>query len=301
MKTILLAAAAAIAISGSAFAQDTTTSTSGSGAEANSGSISGSSADGNQQTQGQTQANIGGNNAGIGNSASHSASNSDANSASNSFSGADSDQQQGQSSSNSNQLGASNQQGVSVSNTFNSTNHKRSYVGTNAAVPLAASSSFSSDYCGGTASGGASIAPIGVSIGGAAPTFDKSCQYLRVAEKSGMLGANYYNMQQPEMAGRAMSMMAWAVCMAGPQADNRKRGSDENVTMQACLALGLLGSGASPTSPPPLPAPAPAVSQSNGQPTPEAVERYKTPRGDATIYESHPVIQAAPVAMAAMQ
>lgn len=279
MKFSYLVGTAGLALATPAMAQiDDINSASNSAANANSGSVSGASADGNVQGQGQTQT---ANNAGIGSSASTSGSASEANSGSVSNSGAVSDQAQGQSLSNANQLGATNQQGVSVSNTFNSTNHKRSYVGTNAAVPLAASSSFSSDYCGGTASGGASIAPIGVSIGGAAPTFDKSCQYLRLAEKAGMLGANYHNMQQPDMSLKAMSLMAWATCMAGPQNDKRRKGYEENVVMQACLTLGLLGSTMSPMSPPPRPAPEPATQTSTGYPTPEAVERYKTPRGEA--------------------
>lgn len=230
-----------------AIAQDVT-STSGSGAEANAGSISGSEANGNQQ--GQSQNNIGGNNAGIGTS--RSASESESNSAS--FSGSVSDQSQGQSLDNRVNTStaqtqgqtASNQQGVATNITFNSTNHKRSYVGTNTPVMLAASSSFSSDYCGGTVSGGASVAPIGVSIGGAGTKFDNSCRYLRLAEKAGMTAANYYNMQQPEMAMKAMSMMTWSMCMAGPHQDKM----DENLAMQACVALGLLGSGSSPATPP---------------------------------------------------
>jgi len=285
-------------------AQDTNI-TSGSDSTAVSGSQSGSQSASNQN---QTQ-----NNAGIGNSESWSGSASEANAntassaesngnlqgqdqgQSQTANGGASDQGQMQSSSNT----LANQQGVTVGTTFNTYNRKKTVqeFRTNAAVPLAASSSFSSDYCGGTASGGASIAPIGVSIGGAAPTFDKSCQYLRLAEKAGMLGANYHNMQQPDMSLKAMSLMTWATCMAGPQNDRRRRGTEENITMQACLALGLLGSDISPVSPPPRPVPEPQVQQYNGQPTPEAVERYKTPRGELE-YRSNPVIQEVPIAMA---
>lgn len=277
----------------SALAQDTLTSGSASNSDAVSGSQSGAQSD-NNSSQGQQQ-----NNAGIGNSVSGSAS--DANANANTSSSAESNgNQQGQSSSNTNQLGASNQQGVQVSTEFNTYNRKKTTqeFRTNAAVPLAASSSFSSDYCGGTTSGGASVAPLGISLGAASPTFDNSCRYLRVAEKAGMLGANYYNMKQADMAGRAMSMMAWALCMAGPQQDKRKEGYKDNLTMEACLNLGLLGSEMSPTSPPPQPAPEPQVQQYNGQPTPEAIERYKTPRGELE-YRSDPVIQEVPIAMVA--
>lgn len=297
MKTHLLLSAALLAVASPSFAQvGDINSASNSGAEANSGSISGAESNGNQQSQ----ANIGGNNAGIGSSTSES--NSGAVSGSESNSGAVSDQAQGQSLANTNQLGqtASNQQGVQVATTFNSYNRKKTIneVRTNAAVPLAASSSFSSDYCGGTASGGASIAPIGVSIGGAAPTFDRTCQYLRLSEKGGMMAANWHNMGVYDMRNRTMAFATWAMCMAGPEADRRKRTYDENVTMQACLALGLLGSPGSPMTPPPAPIPEPKVQDSTGYPTPEAVERYKTPRGDLQ-YESNPVVQTPPIAMAA--
>lgn len=321
MKRMIIAALLAGAASFPAIAQDTTlNSTSGSDATANSGSQSGAASD---QTQGQAQT---ANNAGIGNSTSGSVSGSEAYSGSVSGSESNGNQQgqsqgqsanndqgqsqgqsannaQGQSSSNTNSLGqsATNQQGVQVATTFNTYNRKKTVqeFRTNTAVPLAASSSFSSDYCGGTASGGASAAPLGISIGAAAPTFDKSCQYLRLAEKSGMLGANYHNMQQPDMALKAMSLMAWATCMAGPINDKTRKGYQENLVMEACLRLGLLGSEASPMTPPPAYVPPPAVQQPNGYPTPEAVERYKTPRGDLQ-YESNPVVQTPPVAMASV-
>lgn len=168
---------------------------------------------------------------------------------------------------------ATNQQGVSL--TFNSTTPRTQKLYTNAAVPLAASSSFSSDYCGGTASGGASAAPIGISIGGAGPVFDKSCQSLRRAEKFGMAAANAANMGQPELAGRLMSMMIWSICTsdsAGPKPDKS--------TAVACDALGLLGSTKS-TQPDPAPAPDPAVRSEAGYPTPEAATR-QPPMATAT-------------------
>lgn len=259
-------------------------STSGSNSEANSGSQSGAASD---QTQAQ-QAN----NYGIGNSQSESGSEANANSGS--VSGSSSDQGQSQGQSLSNQLGqsASNSQGVAVSNTFNSYDRKKNEFRTNAPVPLAASSSFSTDYCGGTASGGASAAPLGISIGAAAPVFDKSCQSLRRAEKFGMAAANYNNLGYPDEALKMMSLMVWSICTsdsAGPRADK--------TTATACETL--LGSQVSPPSPPPAKIPEPAVSQSNGQPTPEAVERYKTPRGDLQ-FDSQPVIQAVPIAAVAL-
>ena len=200
-----------------------------------------------------------------------STSGSTSNSASGSSSGSTSDQNQSQNSSNN--LGqsqlqgqtATNQQGVAVN--FNSTTSRTQKVYTNNAVPLAASSSFSSDYCGGTASGGASSAPLGISIGGAGPVFDKSCQSLRRAEKFGMAAANASNMGQPELAGRLMSMMIWSICTSdtnGPKADK--------ATAQACDNAGLLGSSAS-SQPEPARAPEPITQTPAGYPSPEATSR----------------------------
>lgn len=278
MKNFLLSAAAVIALASPSYAQDVT-STSGSNADANSGSVSGAAANGNQQ--GQTQSNVGGNNAGIGNS--RSASDSNATSASESHSGSISDQHQGQSNDSRTTTStaqtqgqqATNQQGVSVSNTFNSTQLKRTYVGTNTAVPLAASSSFSSDYCGGTVSGGASVAPIGVSIGASAPKFDDSCKYLRVAEKAGMMGANWHNMGQEEMAYKLQAYGTWAVCMAGPRAKRQA----ENAAMQACLALGLMGTGAVPATPPQYVPPAPPSPAPQSYVTPMETQKPNTTQG----------------------
>ena len=296
MKNLLLSAAAAIAFASPVLAQDlTNTGTSTSNAGAQSGSVSGASSNGNQQQQ--SNSNVGGNNAGIGSSTSTSGSDATANSSTRSDAasfGNRSDQSQGQSANNSQSQGqdarntqsqgqtstvstgqsASNMQGVSVSNTFNSTPLKRQYIGTNTAVPLAASSSFSSDYCGGTVSGGASVAPIGVSIGASAPKFDDSCKYLRVAEKAGMMGANWHNMQQEEMAIKMQSLGTWATCMAGPRAKN----ASENATMQACIALGLMGTGGVAGTPPaPYVAPAPA-------PEPQ---RYITPMETQKPNDTH--------------
>lgn len=283
MKTYLYLAAASLAVATPVYAQDQNlNSASGSEANANSGSISGASSNGNQQGQSQTA-----NNAGIGSSTSESNSGAAAVSGSESHSGSYSDQgqSQGQSQTQGQQVGAhtaTNQQGVSTSITFNSTNRKHSYVGTNTPVYLAASSSFSSDYCGGTVSGGASVAPIGVSVGGSGTKFDDSCRYLRLAEKSGMTAANYHNMGQPEMAMKMMSLMVWADCMAGPQQDKR-RDSSPNYTMQACIALGILGSEGSPPSPPAVYSapPPPAMESQKDNLDPNQYENLppKEPRG----------------------
>lgn len=290
-------AALLVALAAPALAQDVN-SNSNSGANANSGSVSGASSNGNTQGQGQSQT---ANNAGIGSSASTSGSNSGAVSGSTSNSGSNSDQSQGQSANNSQTQGqsaslsagqqASNMQGVSVTNQFNSTQLKRTYVGTNTAVPLAASSSFSSDYCGGTVSGGASAAPIGISIGAAGPTFDKSCQSLRRAEKFGMAAANYSNMQQPEMAMKLMSLMVWSICTAdsaGPKADRATATACEQILAMGPPMVPPTGAYAVPPAPP-LPPPAPVTPLETQKPniTPAPTEpNYdnlppKTPRGDA--------------------
>lgn len=309
MKTALTFAVALMASTSLATAQDNT-SNSASGANANSGSVSGSQSNGNQQSQ--SQSNVGGNNAGIGTSRSDS--NSDANSASSSFSGAKSDQAQSldnRSTTSTNQSQtqgqtASNMQGTSVSNTFNSTPLKRQYIGTNTAVPLAASSSFSSDYCGGTISGGASVAPIGVSLGASGVKYDDSCRYLRIADKAGIVAANWHNMGQEEMAYKVETFGTWAMCMAGPRAKN----ASENAAMQACLALGLMGTGSVPSTPPtytPPPAPQPPQQYVSPMETQkpndtQGTDDYlkpKTPRG--SIDPLNTPVPAQPVATASAQ
>lgn len=242
---------------------------SGSNSAANSGSQSAS-----QSNPTVTTNNDASNVNAQGNISTNSASNSNAISGSSSNSGSVSDQSQGQTqgqtSNQTNMQGqqATNQQGVNISTTYNTQQLRRTYVGTNAAVPLAASSSFSSDYCGGTVSGGASVAPIGVSIGGAKPTFDKSCQSLRRAEKFGMAAANAMNMQQPELAGKLMSMMIWSICTSDSS------GTDATApTAQACEKMALMGSQASAMAPEPALAPDPAITGDTGHPTPEAVTR----------------------------
>lgn len=289
MQKIFTTAALIVAVCGSPVLAQDINSASGSAANANSGSVSGAESNGNQQSQ----ANIGGNNAGIGSSTSDSRSNALSGSTSNS--GAVSDQSQGQTSNQS--LGvtatqgqsASNQQGVSVSNTFISTPLKRTYVGTNTAVPLAASSSFSSDYCGGTVSGGASAAPIGISIGASGPTFDKSCQSLRRAEKFGMAAANYQNMQQPEMAMKLMSLMVWSICTAdssGPKADKATAAACEQILEMGQPVAAPAGMYAVPPVPQtPPPAPVTPLETQKQNITPPSVPDYqelppKTPRGE---------------------
>lgn len=218
------------------------TSQSGSNSTANSGSVSGAQADNNSQN----------NNAGIGNSESTSNSNAGAISGSASTSNSNGNtqgqsqgqnanntqgqgQDQGQSQSQGQMSDQANAQSTSV--TFNSEAQDKVTVRTNTPVGLAASSSFSSDYCGGTMSGGASAAPIGISIGMAGPRYDKSCQALRRAEKFGMAAANAQNMGQPALAQQLMSMMIWSICTSDTG------GSDVKYeTAQACQSAGLLGS-----------------------------------------------------------
>jgi hypothetical protein len=102
---------------------------------------------------------------------------------------------------------------------------------TNTSVPLAAAVSFSSDYCGGTASGGASAA--GISIGMAKPMMDGNCQALRRAEKFGTAAANAYNAGLKTMAGKLIVMQVWEICMAGND-------SVQSLTAEACKRLVLV-------------------------------------------------------------
>ena len=269
-------------------AQDTLTSTSGSGAEAASASISGASSDNNTVN----------NNAGIGSSTSESNSGAVSGSASESTSNSngniqgqdqgqaqsanntqgqtqnassDQGQSQGQAQDQNQSLANANEQGVTVNQTWNTKNRRQTEVRTNNAVPLAASSSFSSDYCGGTVSGGASVAPIGISLGGAAPKFDKSCQALRRSEKFGMAAVNAQNMGQPVLAGKLMSMMIWSICTSdsgGP--------ANDKTTAQACEQMLLLGPNAGSdhiAQPAPGETPQPRIADRRGKVTPEAAYR----------------------------
>ncbi len=165
-------------------------------------------------------------------------SNSEANSNSASSSGAISDQQQGQSqglqNSNANTTTAQqgNQQATHL--TFEAstipTDTTVRWKG-NTTVALAAGVSFSSDYCGGTASAGASAA--GVSIGAAKPIMDGNCQALRRAEKFGVAAANAYNMGHMALSSKLLAMQVYETCMSGNDAD-------VSMTADACKLLGLV-------------------------------------------------------------
>jgi hypothetical protein len=280
MKNALIAA---LLLSGAAplVAQDTLTSTSGSGAEANSGSVSGAQSNntannnagiGSSENTNTTSSNAGA----ISGSASESTSNSNGNTqgqstATSTEQGQEQGQNQNQSQGQEQNLSAANEQGVTVNQTWNTKNRRQTEVRTNNAVPLAASSSFSSDYCGGTVSGGASVAPIGISLGGAAPKFDKSCQALRRSEKFGMAAVNAQNMGQPVLAGKLMSMMIWSICTSdsgGPDAGK--------TTAQACEQMLLLGPNAGSdhiAQPAPGETPQPRIADRRGKVTPEAAYR----------------------------
>jgi hypothetical protein len=263
-------------------------SQSASGAEANSGSVSGASSD-----NANVNAQVG--NVGVSENTNTSNSSSGAISGSNSesVSGSVSDQAQGQSQTSANEQGQdqtqgqmqdqnqqldaaqANSQGVTVNQTWNTKNRRQTEVRTNNAVPLTSSSSFSSDYCGGTVSGGVSAAPIGISLGASGTRFDKSCQSLRRSEKFGMAAVNAANMGQPELAGRLMSMMIWSICTSDTDGTERV-----HHTAQACDKLLLLGSDrsmASATPAQPLAAKArePKVAKA-GKVTPEAAARAIT-------------------------
>lgn len=88
------------------------------------------------------------------------------------------------------------------------------HLKTNAPVFLAAAVSMSSDYCGGTATGGASFA--GVTLGGGAPVFDPNCQGLRRAEKLGMAAVSAYNMGMRSLAAKLEYLAVWQICVSDP-------------------------------------------------------------------------------------
>jgi hypothetical protein len=279
-------AAAALVIGTPAMAQDTLTSTSGSNAGAVSGSNSGASSDNNtvNNNAGIGSSTSESNSAAVSGSASESTSSSNGNiqgqdqgqaqsanntQGQNQSASSDQGQSQGQAQDQNQSLANANEQGVTVNQTWNTKNRRETEVRTNNAVPLASSSSFSSDYCGGTVSGGGSSAPLGISIGVAAPKFDRSCQSLRRAEKFGMAAVNAMNMGQPELGGRLMSMMIWSICTSDSGGPDVNRS-----TADACDKLLLLGSirSAGSTVPQPAPAPEPRVAR-NGKVTPEAAYR----------------------------
>lgn len=246
----------------------TSTSTSGSDATAVSGSRSDSTSNGNQQGQGQMQ--------GQGQSANNSQGQMQGQNTTTSSS-QDAHNSQGQMQGQTTSTQASQANGQNVNLSFNSTTPNHLQVKTNTPVGLAASSSFSSDYCGGTVSGGASAAPLGISIGGSGPKYDKSCQALRRAEKFGMAAANAQNMGQPDLAGKLMTMMIWSICTSdsgGP--------AIEYPTASACQMAGLMGSmparmsdAATPSAPPPVAqrVQSASVRDEKGKVTPAAASR----------------------------
>lgn len=134
----------------------------------------------------------------------------------------------------SNQAQQANNAGNAQDITFNSAPQPTTVttkLKTNDPVPLVAGVSFSSDYCGGTASGGASAA--GISIGASKPLMDRNCQAIRRAQTFGMLSANAKNMGNLEQANRLMAMSIYEICESG-------LGSTETFTQDACLSLGLV-------------------------------------------------------------
>ena len=279
------------------------TSQSASGAEANSGSISGASSD-NQNANVQNgnvgvsvNENVSESNSGaVSGSQSESTSNSNGNTQGQSMGqdqGQDQGQSQAQDQSQQQESAQANSQGVTFNQTWNSKNRKTTEVRTNNAVPLAASSSFSSDYCGGTVSGGASAAPLGISIGASGNKFDKSCQSLRRAEKFGMAAANAHNMGQGELAGKLMSMMIWSICTsdsAGPDVGRS--------TADACNQLLLLGSAHSLASAAPAQPIATKVREArtkvNGQISTEAAARALTPTSTVAMNDTEKAIASTP-------
>lgn len=133
----------------------------------------------------------------------------------------------------SNQAQQANNAGNAQNIQFNSNTptHTTTEFKTNNSVPLVAGVSFSSDYCGGTASGGASAA--GISIGASKPLMDRNCQAIRRAQTFGMLSANAKNMGNLEQANKLMAMSIYEICESG-------LGSTETFTQDACLSLGLV-------------------------------------------------------------
>ena len=275
-KSILLVAllASSASLSAQNINVNDLASQSASGAEANSGSVSGAQA--NNQQNGNvgvsTNTNTSTSNSGaVSVSESESQSNSDQNQGQEQGQGQDQQQGQAQDQTATN----ANEQGVTVNQTWNTKNRRTTEQRTNNAVPLTSSSSFSSDYCGGTVSGGASAAPLGISIGASKPAFDKSCQSLRRAEKFGMAAVNALNMGQPELSGRLMSMMIWSICTSD------SNGTEvAHQTAQACMSAALLGSDASSRIAQPTSVPTPQIAR-KGKVTPEAA--YRSAQADQSV------------------
>ena len=100
----------------------------------------------------------------------------------------------------------------------------------NTPVGLAAAVSFSSDYCGGTNSAGASGA--GITIGGSRVSFDPNCQALRRVEKMGMLAVSLHNMGSVDMARRMQALAVWQMCLV--------TGEQDKTLLDACRELTLI-------------------------------------------------------------
>lgn len=96
----------------------------------------------------------------------------------------------------------------------------------NTPVGLAAATSFSSDYCGGTGSAGAS--GWGVSIGGSKVSFDSHCQHLRSAEKWGLAAVTLRNLGHNSESANAATMMIYELCTANAD------------SVEGCKRLGLV-------------------------------------------------------------
>lgn len=161
-------------------------------------------------------------------------------------------------------LGAT--QGNAQNITFNSPpQRERTRLDTNSAIPLTAAVSFSSDYCGGVSSGGASAA--GVSLGFSKPVVDGNCQSMRRAEKFGVMAVTASNMGDKTTASRLLSLAIWELCTAEANARPRGRYGADGVpsTESACLKMALVAGDALP----------PVVS--NPQPVARADDRALVP------------------------
>ncbi len=109
---------------------------------------------------------------------------------------------------------------------------------TNNSVFLAAAVSMSSDYCGGTASAGASGA--GITIGGAKPVMDENCQALRRAEKIATTAVTAFNMGERERASKLLSLAVWQLCVAETEDGDRRAAAQIPSLEQGCMDLGLI-------------------------------------------------------------
>lgn len=110
-------------------------------------------------------------------------------------------------------------------------------VKSNTMVALAAGVSMSSDYCGGTASGGASAA--GISVGASKPLMDRNCQALRRVEKMGVAAVTAFNLGDKVTASKLKNLMVWQLCVSDT-AEDASRANQVPSVQQACLDLGLI-------------------------------------------------------------